>query len=351
MYNIINEGKAVINVPKAKKVSKEMPVFYNPVMKLNRDISILLLNSIDKNNLAIADPLAGTGTRSIRFLLELSKDKIKTISINDYSSNAFELIKNNLLLNKIKINDKIIIKNEDANLFLLNSTGFDYIDIDPFGTPAPFLDSAVKRIARQGILAITATDTGCLCGSFPKACIRKYWAAPKKSTVMHETGLRILIRKVQLIGAEHEKALTPIFSYSREHYFRVFFNCEKGKEKADKIMKQHGLYNEAGPMWLGQLWDTKLASKMLKNNEIEENKRFLSIINEESKINTIGFYNIHKIVKKYKLKKIPNKELLMQKIKEAGYKAANTHFSDISIRSGMPLKKLIDIIKKSVRGV
>ena len=56
---------------------------------------------------------------------------------------------------------------------------------------------------------------------------------------MHETGIRILIRKVQLIGAQFEKALTPIFSFYADHYYRVFFKCEKGKKKADEIVKQH----------------------------------------------------------------------------------------------------------------
>ena len=285
--------------------------------------------------------MAGTGIRSIRFLKELKSSKIRVISINDYSKESIKSIKNNLSLNKLKKNKKIIIKNEDANLFLLNSKGFDYIDIDPFGTPNPYLDSAVRRIARDGILAVTATDTGCLCGSFPKACIRKYWAIPKKSPIMHETGLRILIRKIQLIGAQYSKALTPIFSYSKEHYMRVFLKCEKGKEKADKIMKQHGYFSEAGPMWLGSLWDRTLAQKMYSSQP----DKLLKTIKEESEIETAGFCNIHKIVKEHKLKKIPNKELLIKKIKTKGYKASNTHFSDISIRTNMPLKELIKIIR------
>ena len=98
----VTEESATIIAELPDAVSKEMEVFYNPVMKFNRDISILLLNSIDKNKLKIADPLAGSGIRSIRFLKELKKDKIKTISINDYSEKAIRSIKNNLKLNKIK---------------------------------------------------------------------------------------------------------------------------------------------------------------------------------------------------------------------------------------------------------
>ena len=133
MKTIIEEGPIKLKVPKAEKISRKMSVFYNPVMGLNRDISVLLLNSINKEDMQIADPLAASGVRSIRLLKELSKNKIKCICINDSNKNAVKSIKENLKLNKInyKINNKIKISNEDANLFLLNSSGFDYIDIDP----------------------------------------------------------------------------------------------------------------------------------------------------------------------------------------------------------------------------
>ncbi len=280
MYEIVREGAAVIKIKKADKVSREMAVFYNPVMKLNRDISILLLNSIDNKNMQIALPLAGSGIRGMRFLKELKKNKIKSISFNDYSTKAAGSIKNNLKLNKInnfamiknpikKLNDdknykniKIKIYNEDANLFLLNSSGFDYIDIDPFGTSNAYLESAIKRISRNGILAVTNTDTAALTGTYPKACVRKYWSKPKRDYMMHETGIRILIRKIQLIGMQYEKGLFPIFSYFKNHYFRVFFRCVKGKKLCDEIALQHGMFNGAGPLWIGQLWDGRLVDKM-----------------------------------------------------------------------------------------
>ena len=109
MYEVIEEGNARIKVKKAKKISKEMGVFYNPVMKHNRDISILLLNSINKKNMQIALPLAGTGVRGIRFLLELNKNKINNISFNDYSKDAVKSIKNNLS-KKLSIKIKPITK-------------------------------------------------------------------------------------------------------------------------------------------------------------------------------------------------------------------------------------------------
>ena len=70
---MITEGKAKIDVKIEKIVSKKMETFYNPVMKFNRDISMLLLKSINNKNMQIGLPLAGSGVRGIRFLLELSK--------------------------------------------------------------------------------------------------------------------------------------------------------------------------------------------------------------------------------------------------------------------------------------
>ena len=155
MLEEIREGAVRLKVHKVQVTSKDMEVFYNPVMRMNRDISVLLLGSISAGKLQIADPLAGTGIRSIRFLKELASSKIKKLYINDYSLDSVNLIKKNLRLNKINFNNhrKIIVSCQDANLFLLNSTGFDYIDIDPFGTPNPYLDAACKRISRDGIIA------------------------------------------------------------------------------------------------------------------------------------------------------------------------------------------------------
>ncbi|NQU97972.1 hypothetical protein HQ533_00755 [Candidatus Woesearchaeota archaeon] len=343
MFQIIEESKAKIKVSKEKKISKKLPVFYNPVMKLNRDISILLLNSVRKSKLQIGLPLSGTGIRGIRFLLELKRNKIKNISFNDNKKNFIKTIQDNISINNIKGKNNILISNEDANLFLLNSSGFDYIDIDPFGTPNPYLDTTITRLARKGILAVTATDTSALSGTYENACKRKYWAKPVRNELKHEMGIRILIRKVQLVGAQYEKALTPIFSYSKDHYFRVFFKCKKGKTKVDKIIRKHGFFETAGPLWLGQLWDKKLVKNMHKNADAELQK-FLKVIKEESEINIVGFYDIHRICEKLKTE-VPKYELLMDKIKKKGYKVSRTHFSGFGIRSDISKEDLIRIIK------
>lgn len=336
MYEIIKEGEAKIKVPKEKRISKDLPVFYNPVMEFNRTVSVKILKSVKNKNMSIGMPLGGTGVRACRFLKELPKEKIRELWINDHDKEAVKVIRQNLRLNKSKAD----VFNDDANIFMLKSRGFDYIDVDPFGSPNMFLDSAVKRLGREGILAVTATDTGCLAGSFINACIRKYWARPLRDSNMHETGLRILIRKVQLIGAEHDKALVPIFSYFKDHYFRVFFRCEKGKKKVDSLMEKHDMHREAGPLWTGRLWDKKTAK------EISDGEgSFLETIAKESKIDILGFYHIPSFCKKNRLE-VMKQDKIISGIRKKGYNVEATHFAPNSLRSDIPEEKIVKIMKR-----
>ena len=173
---MICEGniKLDIHVPE-KDVSRSMEVFYNPIMKANRDISIALLLAFGKMEMKIALPLSGSGVRAFRFLNELPGEMISGMFVNDLRENFSSEFNLALKLNNLD-ESKLVIEAKDANQFLLSKIGFDYIDIDPFGSPNPFLSSSVARINRGGILAITATDTGALAGTYVKAGLRKHWA-------------------------------------------------------------------------------------------------------------------------------------------------------------------------------
>lgn len=362
--NQTTEGKAKLLVYSAEKISSELPVFYNPVMKFNRDVSVALLKALGKKDLIIADIMAGSGVRAIRFFKELPKKMIKELHVNDSSADAVKLIKKNFKLNEIH-SKKIFFEKKDANKLLLDIGKADYIDIDPFGSPNYFLDSACKKLSDKGILAVTATDTSALSGTYPESCLRKYWAKPLKNELMHETGLRILIRKVQLIGAQHDKALTPIFSYSSEHYMRIFFVCEKSKTKVDELIRRHQflLYCSkcgerkisnintsicckivmqfAGPLWTGQLWDKKITQR------INLTDKLIRTIKEESKIDALWFYDIHEICSITKFTP-PKKDELIKEIKKRKYAVAETHFTPTGLRSTIGLEEMKEIISNPV---
>ena len=108
------------------------------------------------------------------------------------------------------------------------------------------------------------------------------------------------------------------------------------------------MINEAGPMWVGDLFYSKLI-KNIKLERISEGDKellsFIKIIKEESKINTVGFYDIHKLSEKHRFKLIKNKAII-KKIRADGYKASLTHFSGHGIRTDMALPELIKLLKR-----
>ena len=267
------------------------------------------------------------------------------------------LIKKNILLNKESLTcEKIEVSCDEANKFLLNSRGFTYIDLDPFGTPNPFLDAATKRLQRGGFLAVTATDTSALAGTYPDACWRKYWAEPLRNHLMHEVGLRILIRKVQLVAAQYEKALVPVFSYAKDHYMRVVFQNERRKKATDAVLREHQYLHYcprclgvtaskrnvmsccnaatvvAGPLWTGRLWDARLAAAMARTNKTwiygqPANQRFLDTLAAEARTDVIGFYHLNLVKKAFGKTPLRKEELLVRK------GVFPTHFEGNAVRA------------------
>lgn len=344
------EGKAEILCFEDKIVSKDLPVFYNPIMRFNRDITIAAIQALEVKQ--YADIMSASGVRGIRAKLETN---VEEVFLNDYSKESVELIKKNIEKNKVT---DINISQEDANDFLLNSAGFQFIDIDPFGSPNPFLDSAVKRAQRKGFIAITATDTAPLAGAWEKTCNRKYWAKPLKNYLMHEMGVRILIRKAQLVGMQYDKALFPIISFYKDHYYRIIFKVEKGKEKCDELYKDFkhlqmkGVDFEignsgAGPFYAGSINDTKIIQKVLEffQNSNYSDINMVETLLEQSKIKKPFFYDVHETISQEKL---PGKksELIIKELQEKGFKASRTIFNKYGIKTDADYNTFLTVIKQ-----
>ena len=341
----VKEGGVELFVPKVSKITAKNPAFFNPAQIVNRDISVLLTSCLFGKDAAILDLLSATGVRAIRFAKEVG---LKNVFANDANPTAVKLIKKNAAHNKIKLKILNLRAHELlATKYNLNlKTYFDYIDIDPFGTPVPFLDAAVKALnPRGGILAATATDTANLCGVNRNACRRIYQSTPMHSELMHEIGIRILLKKIIETGVQYDIALTPIFVHSTLHYMRAYLRAESGAKKADEILKQVVMYGDAGPMWLGRLWDEKLAEKIylaaIKNKFISaDTKKLLQTIKDESKINTFGFYDISKS----RPRQTPKINDVISKLHAKGFVAARTHFSESGVRTNVDVNNFKKVL-------
>lgn len=172
-YNRTKEGKAECYFQKTSN-----QVFYNPIQEFNRDLSIAVLNTYSKINnnkkLRILEALAASGIRSMRYALEI--ENCTEIVANDFDKKAVELINLNKKFNNV---DQIVKSNfADATVLMNESYSkkewFDSIDLDPYGSPAIFLDSAVRTVRSGGMLLVTATDAGVLCGNGADTCYTKY---------------------------------------------------------------------------------------------------------------------------------------------------------------------------------
>ena len=405
----ITEGKTNLLVPETEKLLKKNPVFFNPLMELNRDISVVVAQSFARYSgtypKKFCDALAGCGARGIR----VANETDLSVTINDRNSNAYELILKNLELNNlntdltnadlgyvdrkypgrrypdvemkypdvkltgagnsIKDTDSpkdanVAVTNIDANT-LLSSEKFDFIDIDPFGSPVRFLDSALRSIENYGILAVTATDTGALCGTYPAACRRKYDAVPIRSDYYNELGLRILIGYIARVAARYEKGIKPLFSHCTRHYFRTYIEIKRGRKHAAKSLENINFIRHCftclgrtvlplskldskycscktgtvtgGPLWSDDFTDPDSCDhiiEMLQSGVFGSGGTAIKLIEQvksEHDINT-PYYNIHKICKKLKIPARPMDEIISS-LEKGGFKAARTHFSGLGLRS------------------
>ena len=393
-FSIINEGSTKIyihNIDKNAVPSKSMSVFYNSKMEINRDISnlsILAYNKlINKNPLVMVDLMAASGVSSIRMLKECKN--IKKIFINDINPVAVKILHKNISLNDLDNHPaQIKISQKDANLLLneiaqnsfLQSIYKDkkpnIISIDPFGTPNLYLDSAFKAIQRlNGLLCTTATDTAVLFGIRPNACLRKYFSKSLHTDYCKEIGARILIHFISRIANVNNLGIIPLLTFYSSHFLRIFCTTFKDKRKISKFSENYGYIihcnncgyrktiknnildaaqecpecknqnkiDYAGPLWIGEIHNEEFIKELLifcEQSHFKNKKRInklLSLIQEELKM-PASYYNTHKLCQILEISMIPKLEILINKIKEKGYKCSRTHFDYLSFKSNLDIE-------------
>jgi tRNA (guanine26-N2/guanine27-N2)-dimethyltransferase len=393
----VEEGNVKIMVPKLKAFVKapseyapsKAPVFYNPVMELNRDIAVLALQAYQKmlnREISVCEPLTGSGVRGIRFAVEVRG--VKKALINDINRKAFELANHNVQM--MGLRERVTVANEDANC-LLGCYGaprkrFDAIDVDPFGSPVVYLDSAIRAIRNGGLIALTATDMASLCGVYPKACVRKYGGKPLRTEYCHELAVRLLAGCLATTAAKHDIGISIVFSYNAAHYIRIYATTKYGAKKADENIKNMGyilhcfncFHREtakelfflagsgkcsqcgskmsiAGPLWLGKIFDKKFCELMeqeAKQRKLRLGERIGKILAlTESEVEApITYYVVDKLCDALALPVPPIKKIV-KTLKEEGFQASLTHFNSKGIRTNISAMNMKELLRKAVTTV
>ncbi len=355
----IVEGKTKLLVYQGK-ITKKLPVFFNPEKEFDRTLSVLFLKSFKEvfgKKLIVLDLLCAGGARGIRLLNE--SNAVEELFLNDMNSNAIDLAKKNLRLNGLRARTS----NSEANKFLINvKQYFDFIDIDPFGSCNPFLENSIRKLRNKGVIAVTVTDCGALYGTYPKAGLRKYHSITKKIPFSHELGLRVLAKHVIEKGAEQEVALKPILSHKTRHYFRMYFQARKGASRVDDLLKEIKFlaFNKEtmsarlieknfcvknkeillGPLFAGTLQENKILNLMIKNSDDEKITRFLKVLLAENTVKSVGFFELPLIAKKLH-KNVCKIDNLIKKLESKGFKASRTHISGQGIKTNAPIEEII----------
>lgn len=340
------------------------PVFYNRRMELNRDATVLFISVIQPRT--YLDAMGASGARGIRIASECGVP----VTINDRDPRAVGLIQENAAHAGVGV--EVTCQNMHT---LLSCRRFDAVDLDPYGSPAPYCDSALRGTLRY--LMVTATDTAPLCGAHQKAGIRRYFAHPVNNEYHAETGLRTLLAFVVREAVKYDRGIRPLFCFSREHYVRAHFRLENGAGKADKAVagigyihqcsacpdriEQHGILPvpepchscgsttvPIGPLWLGAIQDPEILAAMLDRlpeqplNTARELGSLLHILRDE--LSTSSFYDYHVLAKQGKVSPKPIGDVIAG-LRDTGYRASRTHYTGTGIRTDAPYQAIMELLK------
>jgi tRNA (guanine26-N2/guanine27-N2)-dimethyltransferase len=374
----VTEGVVSAVVPRLKTFQRKpsdyapskAPVFYNPVMELNRDLAVLAVQAFQRiggGSVSICEPLSGCGIRAIRLASEV--DGVKDVVANDISEEAYKMTRNNVKINGLL--GKVKVENQDANLLLSRYAApkkrFNCVDLDPFGSPVPYMDSALRALRRGGLLALTATDMAPLCGVHPRACLRKYGGYPLRTEYCHELAVRLLAAASARSAAKHDIGLEVLFSYSSEHYIRLYSRADYGAKKADASMQNLGYVTHChaclhraivkgfvncvslccpecgskmrvgGPLWIGRIVDESFVTSMQQEAKAKAFRlkkkisKLLVLVKSETDA-PMTYFVIDKFCDKLGLQVPPNR-FVVEKLHDAERKVYPTHFDAHGIKT------------------
>ncbi|ADE36650.1 tRNA (guanine(10)-N(2))-dimethyltransferase [Methanohalophilus mahii] len=377
----ITEGTTEVEVPSAAiedKLPVNSPVFYNSHMELNRDITVAATSVFVKEHfdfeerppseIDYVDAMAASGIRGLRIANEIC---LRT-TLNDWDAEACEFIEQNIELNGLSDIAETSCRNANA---LLHEKRFNIVDLDPFGSPAPYLDAASRSAVH--LLEVTATDTAPLCGAHLNSGIRKYAAVALNNEYHSEMGLRILLGSIARHLARHEKGMEVLLSHATRHYVRAYVGIKSGAKNADRTLKELGYVthcgncsyrewkkgysvfmeqtcpecgnemNSGGLLWLGKLHENIFCSKVMEEIEkrpLGKKKKACKIIQTcLDELDIPFFYDQHRLCKQLSVA-APRIEKTIEDLRDKGYEASRTHFSGMSFKTNAPISVIKQIL-------
>ena len=315
------EGRTIVHLQSNQERPSHMPRgpvaksgtgFMNPAMAPARTRSVLLLQDalehgwlVENRPIRALDALCATGIRVRRWRNEIAsefQDRLH-ITANDLDAEALDWALSSVRKNRTEgpfpelddeqipteqiTEDGIHFQRYDARIAMIQGS-FQWIDLDPFGSPVQFLDTALQGLGRVGVLEVTATDTAALTGSSSTSGMRRYGHNGIVDHYAHDDAVRVLLGTIATSAARLDRSIEPILALFDGHHVRVSVLVRKSKLGADENRQQMGwrvrhedfpytfvkhpnpdeIERASGPMWIGPLWNEEITGRMTEDHAV-----------------------------------------------------------------------------------
>ncbi len=215
---MVVEGAVTLNVDGA---------FYNPRMRLNRDVGVAMARALEVTD--YLDALAASGARGLRVAKEAG---VSSVALNDVSPRAVALIKENARLNGL---EGCEILSSNANV-LLHQRHFEAVDLDPFGSPAPFIGGGAigwltSSSPRRTLLPLREYIS--------KAGFESTWPYLSKPSTTGRDGGEDPPRRRR--GKPGSTEMRPLLTHASDHYVRTYLGAERGQGRQEPL-RSYGVY-------------------------------------------------------------------------------------------------------------
>lgn len=323
-------------------------------MAVDRDLGVAVALALaGDRRLRAWEMLAATGVRGLRLANETSTfSEILLTEANDEAARV-------LVENAARFADRGAQAEQRDARAGAGPRRFDFVDVDPYGSPAPFLDSALEALDPPGTLAITATDMMVLAGVDRRACERRYGGRPLRGRLAPEGGLRILLAHASARAGARGLAIHPLIAYVRDHHVRAYLRIEPVKSAealpiatvsretwSGPALPSGGPF---GPMWLGPLLDPSFVRRLVVPPTAErgpEVAAYLAGFVGELTSDVPFFYESNAMAKDLHLMQPPPREDVGEAIVERGYHWAPTRTRAGAFRSTAPRAVVEEIARR-----
>ncbi|MGH9921785.1 MAG: ArsR family transcriptional regulator, partial [Nitrososphaerales archaeon] len=255
---------------------------------------------------------------------------------------------------------------------------FGIVDLDPFGTPAPYIDCALRAISDEGLLSVTATDTSVLCGIYPDVCVRRYYGKPLNTEYGNEVGLRLILGLISMIASRLELGIKPLFVHSTRNYLRVYVLIRVGSQHADDMPSKLGyIYHcfscnsrsysngnnvrqicdkckksmkVAGQLWIDSIFDSVFVDNMLRAlDDCTVDKKcgkLLSMARDEASLPP-SYCSVDEIAEALKVTP-PAISALIDKLKDSGFVASRTSLKMTGFKTNARYDEVLEALRAIV---